>query len=198
MRRLCLIRHAAPAKDHAVPAREWALSPAGRADAERLAEMLTPFAPAIIILGVPAAIIASDELKARQTAQPLADRLGMPVEVMAGLHEHERRTVGYLDDVTFQTTMARFFAEPDTLVFGEETANQALARFSRAVEATLAHHPEGDIAIVTHGTVMSLFVAAHSIIKPMDFWWHLHLPAWVILAVPDFTLLDAHMQLPDG
>jgi broad specificity phosphatase PhoE len=198
MRRLFLIRHAAPAKNPAVPAREWALSPSGRADAERLAEILTPFAPAIIIPGVPAAIVASDELKAQQTAQPLADRLSMPVEVMANLHEHERRTVGYLDDETFQATMARFFAEPDALVFGEETANQALARFSRAVEDTLARHPEGDVIIVTHGTVMSLFVAAHSIIKPMDFWWHLHLPAWVIFAVPDFTLLAAHMQLPEA
>lgn len=198
MRRLFLIRHAAPAKDRDVPAREWALSPAGHADAERLAGFLTPFAPEMIIPGVPEAIISSDELKARQTAQPLADRLGMTVEVMVGLHEHERRTVGYLDDERFQATMARFFAEPDTLVFGEETANQALARFSRAIEDALARYPEGDIAIFTHGTVMSLFVAAHSIIKPMDFWWHLHLPAWVIFSVPDFALLDAHLQLPEA
>ena len=181
-----------------MPAREWALSPAGRADAERLAGILAPFAPAIIIPGVPAAIVASDELKAQQTAQPLADRLGLTVEVMAGLHEHERGAADYLDDETFQATMARFFAEPDTLVFGKETASQALARFSRAVEDTLARHPEGDIVLVTHGAVMSLFVAAHSNIKPMDFWWRLHLPAWVIFAVPDFTLLDAHMQLPEA
>ncbi|HKT37596.1 MAG TPA: histidine phosphatase family protein [Ktedonobacterales bacterium] len=196
MRRLLLVRHAAPAKNPALSAREWALSPSGRADAERLAEILAPFAPAAIFPDDPAAIVASDELKARQTAQPLADRLGLSVEVVAGLHEHERGAVGYMDDETFQATMARFFAEPDTLVFGEETANQALARFSRAVEETLARYPEGDIAIFTHGTVMSLFVAAHSIIKPMDFWWRLHLPAWVIFAVPDFKLLDAHMQLP--
>ena len=198
MRRLFLIRHATPAKDRSVPAHEWALSRTGQADAERLAEILTPFAPAAIFPDDPAALVASDELKARQTAQPLADRLGMTVEVMAGLREHERRTVGYLDDETFQATMARFFAEPDTLVFGEETASQALKRFTRAVEDTLARHPEGDIVIVTHGTVMSLFVAAHSIIKPMEFWWLLHLPAWVIFSVPDFTLLDAHMQLPEA
>jgi 2,3-bisphosphoglycerate-dependent phosphoglycerate mutase len=190
MRRLLLVRHAAPAKNPAVPAREWALSPSGRADAERLAEILAPYAPS--------AIVASDEMKAQQTAQPLADRLGLSVELVAGLHEHERRIVDYLDDETFQTTMARFFAEPDTLVFGEETASQALTRFSRSVEDALARHPEGDIAIFTHGTVMSLFVAAHSIIKPMEFWWHLHLPAWVIFAVPDFKLLDAHMQLPEA
>jgi broad specificity phosphatase PhoE len=198
VRRLFLVRHAVPAKDCDVPARDWALSPSGHADAERLAEILTPFAPAAIFPDDPAAIISSEELKARQTAQPLADRLGLPVEVMAGLHEHERRTVGYLDDETFQATMARFFAEPDTLVFGEETANQALKRFTQAVEDTLARYPEGDIAIFTHGTVISLFVAAHSIIKPMDFWWRLHLPAWVIFAIPNFTLLDAHMQLPEA
>ncbi len=187
MRRLLLVRHAAPAKNSAVPAREWALSPSGHADAARLADLLAPY--------VPSAILASDELKARQTAQPLADRLGLPVEVIAGLREHERRTVGYLGDEAFQATMARFFAEPDTLAFGEETASQALARFTAAIEDALICHPSGDIALFTHGTVMSLFVAAHSDREPMEFWWHLHLPAWVIFTIPDLTLVEARMRL---
>jgi broad specificity phosphatase PhoE len=189
MRRLLLVRHAAPAKVRAVPARDWVLSPSGRGKARRLAEILAPYAPS--------AIIASDELKTQQTARPLADRLGLPVEVMAGVQEHERRTVAYLGDETFQATMVRFFAEPDTLVFGEETAIQALVRFSQAIDTALARYPEGDLAIVTHGTVMSLFVAAHSEIKPMEFWWSLDLPAWVIFALPHFTLLEAQMRLPE-
>lgn len=189
MRRLILVRHAAPMKQADVPAREWPLSPSGVADAERLADLLVPYAPR--------AIISSDELKARRTAEPLANRLGLPIEVIPALHEHERRTVGYLDDATFQATMARLFAEPDTLVFGEETANQALARFTQAVEEAVASHPNGDIAIFTHGTVLSLFVAAHSDNDPMTFWYHLNLPAWVAFTVPNFTLLEAHMRLSD-
>lgn len=191
MRRVILVRHAAPMKQPDVPARDWPLSPAGQADAARLADQLASYAPA--------AIIASDELKARQTAQPLAHRLGLPVTVSSGLHEHERHSVGYLDDATFQATMARLFAEPDTLVFGEETANQALARFSQAVGDALALYANasGDLAIVTHGTVLSLFVAAHSDHDPMTFWYHLHLPAWVVFTLPDFTLLEAHMRLPN-
>jgi 2,3-bisphosphoglycerate-dependent phosphoglycerate mutase len=188
MRRLILVRHAAPEKSPAVPAREWPLSPTGQSDAERLAELLAPYAPA--------AIIASDELKARQTAQPLAERLDLPIGVLAGLHEHERRTVGYLDDEAFQATMTRFFAEPDALVFGEETAWQALSRFEAAVGDALKH-TSGDIAVFTHGTVMSLFVAAHSNSDAMTFWWHLNLPAWVAFTVPDFTLIDAQMRLPE-
>jgi len=189
MRRLILVRHAAPMKQPKVPARDWPLSPAGQADAAQLAELLAPYAPA--------AIIASDELKARQTAQPLSDRLGLPVAVAPGLHEHERRSVGYLDDATFQVTMARLFAEPDTPVFGEETANQALARFSQAIGDALALHPGGDLAIFTHGTVLSLFVAAHSDHDPMMFWYHLNLPAWVVFTLSDFTLLEAHLRLPN-
>lgn len=192
MRRLILVRHAAPMKQPEVPAREWSLSPAGHADAARLAQLLAAYAPAAIT-----AIISSDELKARQTAQPLADRLGLPVAILAGLHEHERRAVGYLGDAAFQATMARLFAEPDTLVFGEETANQALARFTQAVRETLARHPGGELALFTHGTVLSLFVAAHSENDPMTFWYHLQLPAWVVFTLPDFTLLEAHMRLPD-
>lgn len=187
MRRLILARHASPMKQPDVPAREWPLSPVGVADAERLADLLVPYKPS--------AIIASEELKARQTAQPLADRLGLPVEITPGLHEHERRTVGYLDDATFQATMARLFAEPDTLVFGEETANHALGRFTQAVEDALASHLTGDIAIFTHGTVLSLFVAAHSDNNPMTFWYNLNLPAWVVFTLSDFTLMEAHMRL---
>lgn len=188
MRRLILVRHAAPTQDPAIPSREWSLSPAGQSDAERLTEMLAPYAPV--------AIITSDERKARQTAQPLTQRLSLTVEVAAGLHEHERRTVGLLSAEVFQATMKRFYAEPDALVFGEETAHQALARFVAAIEEVLAHHPNGDIAIFTHGTVMTLFVAAHSANDPMDFWRHLNLPAWVVFTVPDYTLLEAHMRLP--
>jgi broad specificity phosphatase PhoE len=189
MRRLILVRPAAPEKHPAVPAREWALSPSGQTDAERLATLLAPYAPT--------AIISSDELKAQQTAQPLAQRLGLPVDALAGLHEHERRTVGYLGDEAFQATMTRFFAEPDALVFGEETARQALARFEKAVDEALKRYSSGDIAIFTHGTVLSLFVAAHSSSNPMTFWWYLNLPAWVVFAIPDIALLEAYMRLPE-
>lgn len=190
MRRLLLVRHAAPAKNRTLPACEWPLSPAGQADAERLAELLAPYTPATMI--------ASDEPKAHQTAQPLADRLSLTVDIMPGLHEHERRTANYLGDEAFQATMARFFAEPDALVFGEETAHQALARFTAVVIDARARHPRGTIALFTHGTVMSLFVAAHSDHEPMAFWRHLNLPAWMVFAVPDFTLLETHMRLPEA
>ena len=188
MRRLILVRHAAPVKNPDVPAREWLLSPGGHADAARLAELLLPYAPA--------AVLASDETKAQQTAQPLADQCGLSVKVMAALHEHERRTVRYLDHDAFQATMARFFAEPDTLVFGEETAQQALSRFSLAVEQALADHPDGNVALFTHGTVLTLFAAAHGAGDAFTFWWHLNLPAWVVFAVPDFAILETHMRLP--
>lgn len=189
MRRVILVRHASPARNPAVPAREWALSAAGQADAVQLAELLAPYAPSVVV--------ASDELKAQQTAQPLAGRLGLSVDVLPGLHEHERRAAKYLDAETFQATMARFFAEPDMLVFGEETAHQALARFTAAVDSVLARYPDGDIAIFTHGTVLSLFAAARGAGDPMTFWWHLNLPAWVVFTVPDFTILEAHMRLSE-
>lgn len=187
MRRLLLIRHASPARDLSVLAREWALSPEGQADAEKLAVVLADYTPA--------AIISSDEVKARQTAQPLADRLRLPVEIASDLHEHERRTSGYLAADVFAATMARFFAEPETLVFGEETARQALTRFGNAVEATLASHPEGNLAFFTHGTVLSLFVAAHSLHSALDFWRVLGMPAWVVFSIPNIALVETHLSL---
>jgi 2,3-bisphosphoglycerate-dependent phosphoglycerate mutase len=190
MRCLILVRHATPARDPGRPARDWPLSPAGEADARQLADLLAAYAPT--------AIFSSDEQKAQATAAPLAGRLGLPVETVTGLHEHERRTTGYLDTVTFQANIARFFAEPDALVFGEETAHQALERFATAVADALARHPDGALALFTHGTVMTLFTAAHSAVQPLAFWRALGMPAWVVFSLPDLTLLETHLRLPAG
>lgn len=45
---------------------------------------------------------------------------------------------------------------------------------------------------------MALFVAAHSAIEPMAFWYHLNLPAWMVFSIPGFTLGETQMRLPDA
>jgi broad specificity phosphatase PhoE len=185
---LLLVRHAAPEVVPGVPAREWRLSDDGRRAAEALAARVTPYLPSLVA--------TSAEPKARETAELLAARLGVPTESAAGLHEHVRDNVGYLGRERFEAAVAACFARPDELVLGRETAAQALARFSRAVEAVLAAHPAGNLAIVTHGTVMALFVAARTGRDPLPFWRGLALPDLVVLSLSDFALLDANRSQP--
>ena len=177
MRKLILVKHSAPAIIPTVPAREWHLSDEGRTKAVTLAGQLAAYHPG--------AIITSTEPKAIETGQMVAERLGIPVETVEDLHEHERSQAGFTGNEEFQASVARFFASPEQLVFGSETADAAHRRFAQAVENVLAAHPEGNVVIVAHGTVITLFVTRLSGQDAFPFWKSLGLPSYVELHVGD-------------
>ncbi len=56
--------------------------------------------------------------------------------------------------------MEGLFARHEELVYGEETADHASERFGVTSRSVLEDHQEANIAVVAHGTVISLFVAA--------------------------------------
>ena len=179
-RQLILVKHSLPELAPDVPSREWRLSDVGRARCIPLAERLAAYEPAIIA--------ASAEPKATETAQFVADRLGAPLEIVAGLHENDRTGVGWLGSAALQATIARFFAEPDARVMGNETADEAHARFSAAVRDVCDRHSWGDVLIVAHGTVITLFVTRRTGEPPFPFWQRLGLPSFVILSLPDYRV----------
>lgn len=148
---LILVKHSVPQIYGDRPANTWQLSDEGRLRAQRLAEELKSFEPEIIF--------SSDEPKAQETAEIIAGHLRLNIQTASGFREHDRRNVPYLSHATFQASMRRFFQEPDQLVFGNETANQAHARFYKALHSILNENQNKTIVVVTHGTVISLFVA---------------------------------------
>ncbi len=117
-------------------------------------------------------------------------RLGVPVEVTADLHEHDRGNVGFLGAAEFEQAVADFFARPGELVLGRETAEQARARFAAAVSGVLAAHPGEDVTILAHGTVISLFVAACAGVEPFALWKRLGLPSFVVLTLPELAVAN--------
>jgi len=187
MSHLILVRHSAPEIVPQVPARDWHLSAVGRERCVPLAAALAPYQPW--------AIITSLEPKAVETGQIVAERLGVASTAVAGLHEHDRRRVGLLDRAAFQAGVAAFFAQPDTLVLGQETAAQTRARFTRAIAAVLAAYPDVPVAVVAHGTVMTLYLAQVAGIDPYPFWQRLGLPAFVVLARPTLAVLTVQNQV---
>lgn len=179
--RLVFIRHSAVAVDPAKPAREWLLSDNGRSRARQLAPQLIPYHPT--------RILTSEEPKARETGQIIANKLGLPWQTALNLHEHERGKEPYFASrEAFETAVARFFNNPDQLVFGQETANQALKRFDTAVHHLVAIYPNDTLAIVSHGTVLTLFLAHYNQFAPIPFWQKLRLPDFKVVSLPGMLL----------
>lgn len=189
---LILVRHSIPAIDPARSADQWSLSAEGRQRCAPLADRLAQHHPGVIVTSV--------EPKAVETARLVAERLGLPLEVAEGLHEHDRRGVPFESRAAFEAAVARFFAEPARLVFGNETADGAHARFAAAVAVVLARHPGENVAVVTHGTVMTLFVARANRLEPFAFWRQLGLPALVVLSRPGFEGLHVveNVKIEEG
>ncbi len=173
---MIFVRHSAVVQQPDVPAHEWPLSENGRFLAAQLAPQLHPHQPQ--------RIITSPEPKAAETGQIIAAALGLPWHTASGLQEHDRRGVPYLATrEEFETAVTRFFAHPDQLVFGNETANEALERMETAVAAQRAAYPRDTLILVTHGTVLTLYCCRRSPhLDPLTFWRSLTLPWWGVCA----------------
>jgi broad specificity phosphatase PhoE len=132
-------------------------------------------------------LFTSHEPKAVETAHVIAQELGLDAEVVPGLHEHERPLAQLLSRDEFERRVRDLFARPGELVFGAETADQARRRFTVAA-MRLVIASAGDVIIVTHGTVMTLFVAEATGIEPFAFWKRQQMPFAVTLTLPDLRL----------
>jgi broad specificity phosphatase PhoE len=191
MPKLILIRHSQPQIEPGVPAHQWKLSESGRVRCRPLAERLADHDPTVIVSSV--------ELKAVETARGVAELLGCSLETALGLHEHERHGLGLLGAEQFEVAVAGLFARPGERVMGEESADQAHQRFARAVDGVIRQHAGRNVAVVTHGTVMTLFVTRAAGLEPFPFWRQLGLPAFVVLSLPALELLEVAVTVtPEG
>jgi broad specificity phosphatase PhoE len=87
----------------------------------------------------------------------------------------------------FDQSIRDLFAQPRTLVFGAETADAARRRFAIALMRLVAR-TAGDVLVVTHGTVLTLFVAETTGVEPYAFWKRQQMPFAVSLTLPDLRL----------
>ena len=179
---LILVKHSLPKIIKNMPARDWKLSVEGQIRAQRLAEQLNQYQPEVIV--------SSMEPKAQETAEIIARKHNLEFHIVEGLHEHDRSKTSFLAKDEFEIAIREFFENPNVLVFGSETANQCHIRFHRAVSSVLNNHGSKTIVIVTHGTVLSLFVSRFAGISGLDLWNELGLPSFVILDMQNSTLVE--------
>ncbi len=174
MTRLILIKHAMPLLDETRPPRDWTISPEGREAAGRLAERLQGFSPN--------RVVASPEPKAADTGAVIAQRLTLPIMIDPGLGEHHREASPFRPQGQHEQAIERLFREPDKLIFGTETADQAHDRFAAALSGHLAAQGAGALVVASHGTVISLWVSRRLAIDPVPLWRSLTLPCAVVMA----------------
>ena len=182
MPKLILIKHAPPQVEADVPSHEWKLSAAGREKAAALAARLRSHAPSIIF--------TSDEPKAVETAEIVAEALGVPHTVAADLHEHDRSNVPHIRSGEFISHVEVFYRKPTERVLGRESAVQALDRFEQAVNDVVAHRANDNVAIVSHGTVIALLAAEHSDHYGFELWRQMGLPSFAVFELPAFKLSE--------
>ena len=178
---LILVKHSLPEVEKKLPAHRWRLSAEGRERAARLAEKLRRFQPGVIV--------SSNEPKAKETAEIIAGMHKLELHVVENLHEHDRNDVPYVPQDTFRASVHEFFQKPEELVFGNETAHQAHARFELAVQSVLNSHPNKIVVIVAHGTVISLFVSRRTGVADFLLWNELGLPSYVIVDTESSKLI---------
>ena len=177
-----LIRHSIPEVDPERPASEWSLSNEGIFNCEALASNLERFLPAVMF--------SSPETKAVQTAEHLGLNLGIGFSVRENLREH-RRPSEFLPRTAFHEKIRRFFASPDSVVYGSESSNDVSERIEVEIRRALADHPGGNILMVTHGTAMTSFTSRHTNANAYSLWQSLDLPAYIAFGLPYFDIVDS-------
>ncbi len=153
------ITHPNVAVDAGTPVTRWGLSAEGRRRA--LAMLRQPWIPAI------GRVVSSDETKAIETAQLLADHVGVEVEVRRGVGENDRSATGFVPPDEFELLADAFFASPHASVRGWERAVDAQARIVAGLADLVEHDGGVDVAVVGHGAVGTLWYC-HLTGSPID------------------------------
>jgi broad specificity phosphatase PhoE len=145
------ITHPEVSIDAAVPVPDWPLSPVGSRRMQ--AAMRQPWLAAV------RSVFCSAERKAMDAAAIVANHLGLRRIVVEALGENDRSATGYLPKSEFEAVADAFFAQPDDSVRGWERARDAQRRIVDAVERAISMSvADGDVAIVSHGGVGTLFL----------------------------------------
>ena len=180
--RLILVKHAMPMVTPGAPPTSWPLSEEGRVAAKALGEKLKAWSPT--------AIVASYEAKAFDTARAMAEVLGLTTGQDPGLGEHLNETGDFLDREVIEARIELMFAQPDKLVHGEETGDQARERFAAAIARQRRAHPTGTLVLAAHGRVIALWASRELGIEAMPLWRRLGLPSALVIGGDGYEIVD--------
>jgi probable phosphoglycerate mutase len=110
-------------------------------------------------------LYASRAVRAQQTAAAISTRVGLPVQVLDGVHEV---FVGQLEGLMGDVPLARYheyfraWAEGDRAkpLPGGESAQDVERRFDASLRSVLAQHDGGVVVVVSHGGAIRIAARA--------------------------------------
>jgi len=144
-----LIRHALPHRTAVGEGSDPELAPQGRQQALRLPEALTRFPVS--------RVVSSPQRRALQTAQPVTEELGLPLEIDDRLAEYDRGMAQYVPIEEIRTTRP---ADWERMTAGQLPAAVDPEAFCGRIRSALgdivdaAHHRD-TVAVFTHGGVIN-------------------------------------------
>ena len=154
---IVFVRHAEPiriASGSVEGPADPALTPAGHEQSARLAAWLAHESID--------AVVASPQRRAVETAAPIADALGLDVEIVDGIAEYDWRADHYIP--TEELARAndgrwRAMLEGRWEEFGGDPPDVFRARIDTAIDEIVARHAGGRVVAVCHGGVINCAVA---------------------------------------
>ena len=165
VRTLLLVRHCQAASQHP----EAPLTDVGFEQAQRLAEFLRNYPIDFVA--------ASRYRRARQTIEPYAGSVGLPVHQDGRLNERVLSTTPIPD---WEQLVRDSFDNADLRAPGGESAAEVLCRARAGLDDILARDHRSPL-VVTHGNVMALLL--HSVDGTCGY------PGWKSLTNPDVYML---------
>jgi 2,3-bisphosphoglycerate-dependent phosphoglycerate mutase len=141
------------------------LSAQGFEDAMRVADVLEEFP-----IG---AMYTSPYTRARQTIEPLAERLGLALSTEPDLRE---RALGDGPFEDFLQAVAAVWQNPGFAHLGGESNLAAQQRGVAVIERLKSAHPGEQIVVATHGNIMALILQHYQPSVDFEFWKALTLP----------------------
>jgi 2,3-bisphosphoglycerate-dependent phosphoglycerate mutase len=156
------------------------LSPDGHEQAEAVADCLAPVDIA--------ALYSSPYLRARQTIEPLAGRLSLPIEEVWDFRERTLSS-GRVPDFTgaSRATWDDFrFAHA-----GGETNAAAQSRGTSAVLNAISRHRGSRIVVATHGTLLTLMLRSFDDRIGFEFWSAISIPDVYLLTLDEKNAMSS-------
>ena len=127
-------------------------------------------------------LVSSPYTRAQQSIAPLAQRLGLAVEIEARLTE---RVFSAAPLAQWREAIRQTFVDLDLAWPGGESSRTAMARGRAAIDTLLAR-PERAIGVVTHGNLMTLILGSFA--PQFGF------QSWERLSNPDVYCIAVHEE----
>ncbi len=155
--KLILVRHGRPNENDPSSPNDPPLNADGRRQARAVAQLLARE-------GV-TRVVSSPLARARETAEPLAERLGLPIDTIAGWAEADRAADRYRSTETLRAEGGdawRRFLEDPVRYLGADPSEFRAGVIAALEEASRAGPPSSRVAIFTHGLPINV-VLSHAL-----------------------------------